>query len=66
MSEESKPYDVVVIGAGLAGLSAADRLLIRNKDLKVLVLEARDEVGGRTKSIDIQGDYIKKCHWNSR
>lgn len=38
--------DVVVIGAGLAGLSAARDLL--NMGLDVVVLEARDRVGGRT------------------
>lgn len=37
--------DVIVVGAGMAGLSAADRLVIAGKS--VLVVEARDRVGGR-------------------
>ncbi|MCE9600158.1 MAG: flavin monoamine oxidase family protein [Spirochaetia bacterium] len=40
--------DVIVIGAGLAGLNTA-RLLARSGK-KVIVLEARDRVGGRTES----------------
>jgi hydroxysqualene dehydroxylase len=38
-------YDVIVIGAGFAGLSAAARLVRRGA--RVLVLEARGRLGGR-------------------
>ena len=37
--------DVLVIGAGAAGLAAASAL--RRADFRPLVLEARDRVGGR-------------------
>ena len=44
--------DVVVVGAGIAGLAAA--WILRDRD--VLVLEAEDRVGGRMKS-EPRGDY---------
>lgn len=43
--------DVVVVGAGLAGLTAARLLTAAGVD--VLVVEARDRVGGRTKNHDL-------------
>src|SRR5919107_3821784 len=47
MNEENVPEqaDVVVVGAGMAGLSAARDLLAAN--VSALVLEARNRVGGR-------------------
>src|ERR1700716_2262370 len=43
--------EVVVVGAGFAGLSAARTLSRQSK--KVVVLEARDRVGGRVKAAKI-------------
>ncbi|KAJ5919672.1 hypothetical protein N7454_009507 [Penicillium verhagenii] len=42
----AKIYDVVIIGAGLAGLTAAHEL--SSTGLSCVVLEARDRVGGKT------------------
>jgi oxygen-dependent protoporphyrinogen oxidase len=47
--------DVVVVGAGIAGLTAAWQL----RDLDTVVLEAEDRVGGRIKSFD------RGAHWVS-
>lgn len=48
--------DVIVLGAGYAGLSAAQQL--RGRGLDVLVLEARDRVGGRTRT-----DHLEDGVW---
>jgi NADPH-dependent 2,4-dienoyl-CoA reductase/sulfur reductase-like enzyme len=37
--------EVVIIGAGVAGLAAAERLVARGRN--VTILEARDRIGGR-------------------
>jgi len=57
------PERVIVIGAGFAGLGAANAL--RNAGVPVLVLEARDRIGGRTWTrsiggvpIDLGGSWI--------
>ncbi len=47
-------FDVLIIGAGVAGLCAADSLLAGGH--RPLVLEASDHVGGRVRSLDSFGD----------
>jgi monoamine oxidase len=52
----TRSADVVIIGAGLAGLSAADQLAGQGHD--VVVLEGRDRVGGRIRTIEIAGVQV--------
>ena len=46
-------YDVLLIGAGLSASHAAYILRQRSATLSLLVVEAKDRVGGRTQTIDI-------------
>jgi monoamine oxidase len=58
-------YDVVVVGAGFAGLTAAREL--GSRGLRVAIVEARDRIGGRTfvaeqggQKYEIGGTWV---HW---
>ena len=61
----ARSVDVVVIGGGFAGITAARDLKKRGYD--VLVLEARDRLGGRTWSEDRNGFHVELggtwVHW---
>lgn len=50
-----KTFDVIIVGAGLAGLSCARRLQTQGADY--LLIEASDRVGGRVKTDVVKG-YI--------
>lgn len=54
---EDAAYDVIVIGAGYAGITAARELRARGK--RVLLLEARNRVGGRTYADSFAGHQVE-------
>lgn len=47
---------VIVVGAGIAGLTVANALTHAGVD--VVVLEARDRIGGRLHTVDLGGSYV--------
>jgi monoamine oxidase len=63
--EEGVRYDVIVVGGGLAGLTAAREL--RRSGRRVLVVEARERLGGRTFTGELAGQSIEYggtwVHW---
>ncbi|WHY89909.1 NAD(P)/FAD-dependent oxidoreductase [Neobacillus cucumis] len=61
-----KDYDVIIIGGGFSGVTAAREL--RQLGHRVLILEARDRLGGRTwidtrlgSELEMGGTYV---HWH--
>ncbi len=50
---------VVIIGAGLAGLSCAHAIRTEVPDQKLLVLEARHRIGGRVFTVDRSGKPLE-------
>jgi len=52
----ARPFDVVVVGAGLAGLTAARA--VRRAGARLLVVEATDRVGGRVLDVPLGGGAV--------
>jgi len=60
VSGDSSVLDVIIIGGGLAGLTAA-RDLTKAGNQSFVVLEARDRVGGRTLNHQLQGSNFSEA-----
>lgn len=58
MSEPTAPPRVIVIGGGLAGLTAALRLT--EAGTRVTVLEAEPQVGGRARTMQVAGEPLDR------
>lgn len=56
-----KKYKVIIIGAGMAGISAAHHL-IKNGFFDFKILEARSRIGGRIISIEMGSQRVYLIH----
>lgn len=56
--KQSKHVEIVIIGAGMAGLSAAKHLM-KNGRSDFVMLEARNRIGGRIISIDVGSQKVR-------
>lgn len=71
MIMENKDFDVIIIGSGIGGLSTAVSL-VKSTELRCLVLEQHDEIGGLMQSFSRKGykfdvglHYVGKMKKNS-
>ncbi|MGF9909731.1 flavin monoamine oxidase family protein [Brevibacillus porteri] len=62
----TETYDVIIVGAGFAGMTASREL--SNRGWKTLILEGRDRIGGRTwtdkrfgRDLEMGGTWV---HWS--
>lgn len=63
MDDSQQKTNVVVIGAGFTGLTAAYQ--ISKQGIEVTVLEASDQIGGLAKSFNIEDQQLDQFyhHW---
>ncbi|MGX7679842.1 protoporphyrinogen oxidase [Jatrophihabitans sp. DSM 45814] len=49
---------IVVVGAGISGLAAAQRLAALRPDAEVIVLEAAPAIGGKLRRVEVGGSWV--------
>jgi monoamine oxidase len=62
-------YDVVIVGAGISGCYSAYRLRQQYPNIRMLILEKSNRVGGRLESVDMphgSPDKVKAEHGGMR
>ena len=57
VTSQDNDYDVIIMGAGMAGISAAKTLYDAGID-NFLIIEAQDYIGGRVKNVEFAGQTI--------
>jgi monoamine oxidase len=66
MSKDAQVYDVIIVGAGLSGLSAGYFLKEKYNNLNILIIEAKNRIGGRTHTIELKCDRDgRKSKWDA-
>ena len=61
-----KEYDLVIIGAGLSGLSSAYHIKKMQPQLSILIVEGKNRVGGRTLTEELKCSKSgKKAQWDT-
>lgn len=55
----SDEYDVIIVGAGVSGLSTARELKLADPELSVLILEADNRIGGRIWTVNPWGTKLE-------
>ncbi len=63
----SDSYDLIVVGAGISGLSAAHFYLKENPDARILIMDNHDDFGGHAKRNEFKlGDRMVLSHGGSQ
>ncbi len=57
---DSRPYDLVIVGAGISGLSAAHFYRKKKPNARILILDNHDDFGGHAKrnEFEVNGELL--------